>query len=344
MENKLQLALALSEEILSGIETESLKLSTVALRCLRLARLLSDEPAIQWLQYENSGYLRTPDGFIENNAFTIACNHGRELDQTKDGKRQIFVELADELETLIETNQSTIGTLTTNGVSLSGEYVVMAMRELRTDVSARNNAVTMLIKDSRRRLTILRAQYYNYAMSINFELKFSQSAEEIFQSYRLSVDTILGKLAPESIRRLAAAYERLSSDNPESWSQALTSCRRVFQEVSDALFDHMAISKKTEPYKTKSGKVLDLSGDNYKNRLFAIVDRISASKTSSNLVGSNIMYVVDWIENVHDVLSKGVHDLKVPLRFEDARQGILHTYIVLGDIANVVNASNGVHI
>ncbi len=231
----------------------------------------------------------------------------------------------------------TIGTLTTNGVSLSGDLVALAMRELRNDVSARNNAVTMLIKDSKHRLAILRAQYYNYAMSINFELKFSQSADEIFQSYRLSVDKILGKLAPESIRRLAAAYERLSSDNPESWSQALTSCRRVFQEVSDALFDNIAISK-TEPYKANSGKVLDVSGNNYKNRLFAVVDKINTSKTSFNLVGSNILYVVDWIENVHDVLSKGVHDLNVPLNFEDARQGILHTYIVLGDIANAVNA------
>lgn len=208
------------------------------------------------------------------------------------------------------------------------------------DVFTRNNALTMLIKYSKQLLAILRAQYYNYAMSVNFELKFSQSADEIFQSYRLSVDKILGKLAPESIRRLAAAYERLSSDNPESWSQALTSCRRVFQEVSEALFENMAIGKKTEPYKANSGKVLDVSGDNYKNRLFAIVDKISTSKTSSNLVGSNILYVVDWIENIHDVLSKGIHDLKVPLKFEDALQGILHAYVVLGDIAADVNASN----
>lgn len=341
MENKLQLALTLSEEILSGIETESLKLSTVALRCLRLARLLSDEAATQWLQYENSGYLRTPDGYIESNAFAIACNHGREIERSKDDKsQQMFTELADELETAIETSQAFIGTLTTNGVSISSEYATIALRELTSNVTARNNAVYALVKDSRRRLAILRAQYYNYAISINSELKFSQRADEIFQSYRLSVDKILGKLAPESIRRLDATYERLSSDNSESWSQALTSCRRVFQEVADALFDNMKIGERTEPYKTKSGKVLDVSGDNYKNRLFAVIDKISTSKTASNLVGSNILYVVDWVEYIHDVLSKGVHDLKEPLKFEDARQGILHTYIVLGDIATAVNTSN----
>jgi hypothetical protein len=336
MEDKLQLALALSEEILSGMETESIKLSSAALRCLRLARLIADEQAIVWLQYENSGYSKTPDGFIENTAFLVACSHGREVEQAKNGTRQIFVELADELVTLVETNQASIGTLTTNGVSLSGDMVALAMRELRTDITARNSAMAVLIKDSKHRLAILRAEYYNYAMSVNFELKFSQRAEEIFQSYRLAVDSKLSKLAPESIRRLNAAYDRLTSDNPESWSQALTSCRRVFQEVSDALFDKTAVSEKAIPYKTASGKILDVSGDNYKNRLFAIVDKLSKSKTTSDLIGSDIMYVVDWIENIHDLLSKGVHDLKKPLTYENARRGILHTYVLLGDIVSEV--------
>ena len=245
---------------------ESQKLSTIALLCLRLARLISDEASSQWLQYENSGYLKTPDGFIENNAFILACAHGREVEQSTDGKRMIFAELADELETIVEINKSSIGTLTTNGVSLAGDSVAVAMRELRTDVSAHNTAMAILVKDAKRRLAILRTQYYNYALSVNTELKFSGSADEIFQSYRLSVDKLLVKLAPESIRRLTAAYERLTSDNPESWSQALTSCRRVFQEVSDALFEHMNIGEKSALYKTTSGKVLDVSGDNYKNR------------------------------------------------------------------------------
>ncbi len=112
--DKIELALQLSEEILSGIETGSLNTSTVALRSLRLARLISDATAIQWFQYETTGYPTESDGHMENQAFIIACNHGRNLISNEDGTQRIFPELADELELTIQSTQKTIGNLTTS--------------------------------------------------------------------------------------------------------------------------------------------------------------------------------------------------------------------------------------
>jgi len=330
--DKVELALQLSEEILAGIETESLSTSAAALRCLRLARLISDGPAIQWFQYETTGYSETPDGHIENQAFMVACGHGREIVPSVEGKRQIFIELADEVEATIQTSQKAMGTLTTHGVSVAGEYAFAAIRELSSNVAAQTTAFLQIIKGSQRHLTILRGKYYDYVLSLNLELKFSQRAEEIFRSYRLSVDKLLAKLAPESLKRLDAAYERLSSTNPESWAQAVTSCRRVLQEVSDALFT----GSKPSPYTTKSGKVLDISGDHYLNRLFASVDALASSPTSRRLVGSNVIYVVDLIDNLHNILNRGVHDLDDKLTYEEARAAILHTYMLLGDVATLV--------
>lgn len=333
---RLELALQLSEEILTGIETETLKTSAAALRCLRLARLILDDNATEWLQYETKGYPLKSDGkHLEEKASQLACVHGRVSIQAN-GTLSAFTEVVDELEAKVQTAQSALSNTTTKGVSIAGDNALSAMEELCSTVSVNNISYSYQIERSRRHLAILRSQYYNYALSINLELKFSKRAEEIFRSYRLSVDKQLVALAPESLKRLDAAYERLSSTNPESWSQAVTSCRRVFQEVSNSLYKDPL----DKPYTAKSGKILDVSGDNYLNRLYATVDKIAASRSARHLVGSNIMYVINFIENLHNVLCRGVHNLEDQLTYEEARACILHTYMLLGDISILCSDSN----
>jgi len=344
MVDKLQAALELSEDILSGIETETINLAAAALRCLRLARLMSDVSAIEWLQYEAMGYPKEQEGLVRKEAFDIALAHGRSEVSSKDSERRVFLELADELTMQVQTAQEALKNFTTEGASVSGDAAWRAMNELTSTVSRSTDSLLKLVQTAQSRLCILRGQYYAYALSVNLELKFSQRAEEVFRSYRLSVDNQFIQLAPESLKRLDAAYERLSSANPESWSQALTSCRRVFQELSDALFERCCKSGKEKSYTTLSGKVLDVSGENYLNRLFAVVDSLEASRSQKRLVGSELMYVVDWIEKLYDILCRGVHKLDTPLAYEDARAGILHTYMLLGDIAVLLlgNDENGI--
>lgn len=327
---RLELALQLSEEILTGIETETLSTSSAALRCLRLARLISDDNAIEWLQYETKGYPYTSSG-IEPKIYKVACAHGREY-INKNNQKQVFIEVADELEAKVQAAQGAMDILTTKGVSISSDYALATMNSLTKAVSQKSNIWFSTIAEAQRNLALLRGQYYAYALSVNLELKFSKRAEEVFRSYRLSVDKQLVSLAPESLKRLDAAYERLSSTNPESWNQAVTSCRRVFQEISNSLYKDPL----DKPYITKSGKTLNVSGDNYLNRLYATVDKIAASRSARHLVGSNIMYAIDFIENLHNALCRGVHDLEDQLTYEEARACILHTYMLLGDISMLV--------
>jgi hypothetical protein len=328
-----ELALQLSEEILTGIETETLTTSSAALRCLRLARLISDDNAIEWLQYEIKGY-PSASGDIEAKAYQIACAHGREFNN-KDNQKRVFVEVADELEAKVQAAQSAMSILTSQGVSISSEFAIAAVQSLTRAVSQKSNIWYSTITESQRNLAILRGQYYTYALSVNLELKFSKEAEEVFRSYRLSVDKQLVALAPESLKRLEAAYERLSSTNPESWSQAITSCRRVLTEISNSLYK----GSLDKPYKTKSGICLDVSGDHYLNRLYATIDKVAVSPSARRLVGSNIKYVIDFIDNLHNALCRGVHDLDDKLTHDEARAAILHTYILLGDISTLVRDS-----
>lgn len=333
MEDKIQLALQLSEELLTGIEMETLSTTSIALRCLRLARLMSDRKSVQWLQYETSGYPRTKDGFIENESFQIGFDNGRGCYSEEDKKRSIFTELASELESLIQSNEAAIGALTTQGASVSGDYSVIALGNLSRSVQQHTSDIIQNIKKSHRSLSILRGRYYAYTLSVNMELKFSRKVEEIFHSYRSTIDSKFIELAPKSIKMLDASYERLSSTNTESWSQALTSCRRVFQEIADALFNITFKDYKDQIYITKSKKSLNITGDNYLNRIYAVIDDIQSSAANNTLIGSHILYVIDWAENLHSLLCKGVHS---ELTFEEARRGILHTYMCLGDISQLI--------
>lgn len=128
MESRLEKALIASEHLLEGMEAESISTSSALMQCLRLARLMSDSEGMQWLQYEFSGYPCTKEGFIETNAFNIALEMSRGYFFEK--KECIFTEIASELEQEIETLKLNVGTITTSGASVSGDYAFTGNKQL----------------------------------------------------------------------------------------------------------------------------------------------------------------------------------------------------------------------
>lgn len=181
-------------------------------------------------------------------------------------------------------------------------------------------------------LAILRGKYYEYALKVNIELSFSKGTGKIFDMYRENVDVALMELVPSSIQKLQAVYVSIDSNNQEKWSQALASCRRLFQDVSDALFEKNFPNFSEKEYKTKSGKELKITGDNYVNRLYAVIDNTQDKSINNTLAGSHVLFTVDWIENLHNQICKGVH---TDVTYEEAMRSILHCYICLGDIVNI---------
>lgn len=69
--NKVEKALNTCETVLDGIEDNTITTSSALLQCLKIARLLNDQEAIIWLQYEYGGYPRTKDGHIQSEAWEI---------------------------------------------------------------------------------------------------------------------------------------------------------------------------------------------------------------------------------------------------------------------------------
>ena len=328
---KFEQALETCEKILTGIELGTLSTSSTLMMCLRVARLSTDLDAIEWLQYENSGYPRNENGHILSNAWSIAFHNGRgSYNQKK--QRVIFSDLASELEGRITSQKSAINNYTTNGASVSGDYASVAMHNLTKTVTNSTSALLINIAENERKLSLLKARYYDYASKKHIELSFSSTTSDVFSVYREKVDSYFSKLPSDIISKLRAIDDKINSDNPELYSQALTTCRRLFGDVADELFKINFPNYTEKMYKTKSGKEIDVSGEHYKNKLSAVIEKLQDKSANKCLVGSNIIYLIDRLDTLKDLQCKGVHN---EISKDDAMQCIIHTYICLGDILSL---------
>ena len=323
MNSKLEEALNLSEEILNQLEDANVKTSVIALKCLRLARVMDDYESVDWLVCEMEGYKSTKDG-IPHDLFELGAKHGRERKNDK-GERILFTELSSELELLCESSQKSIGSYTTEGVSVAGEYSHVAMNNLLNSVTRNNTGTINVIKESQKKLSILRGEYYRYAMNINIQLKFSEKIESIFDDYRTIVDKYLADNLPTGTRKLSSIYSRLKEKDEESYSQASTSCRKLLREFIDDMFQKLYPDFSDKKIVLNSGKEFDITGDHYLNRMYAILDKVSISDMKKD----NVLQTASWIESINDRICNGLHN---DVSLTEIKDTILHLYILLGDM------------
>lgn len=335
MSEKINKAIEACNKVLNGLEDETISISSGLKLCLKVARLTNDEENLKWLMYESGGYPRAKDGNIELAAFNIGARHGRSY--IEKGQKHIFLELASELESKIASAKMQSHNFTTNGASTAGDYAVIAMNNLTNSVVTANRDLLSIISTCEKRLMILGNQYYDYALKKSIELSFGNISQNIFESYRETVNGYLSNVSKETLMKLQAIDESMQSDNSEMYSQTLTTCRRLYQELIAYLFECVSPKVENNLFKTKSGKEIDVSGEHFNNKLSAIIETLEDRTVKKSLIGSSIMYYLDWIENLTSLQSKGVHN---NISLEEARSCIIQTYIFAGEIINLYNNSN----
>lgn len=328
--DRIDKALQACAKVVDGIEDETISTSSALLQCSKIARLTNDDNAIIWFQYEYGGYPRDMKGNILYDAWKIAYINGRGY--IKNGEKLIFTELASELEEKSLAIRSALPNFTTQGASVSGEYAPTAMMNLTTVVARSTSTMVQDVATTNKRLAALKAKYYEYALKKQIELSFGNVANDIFIHYRERVDSAFSALSKETVLKLKAVEGKIESENQEFYSQALTTCRRILESTADELFNKHFPAYSSKTYQTKSGIEIDVSGDHYKNKLSAVVEKLEAKAARNTLVGSSITYLLDWMENLIKLQCKGVHS---DITREDAERCIIQTYIFLGDILNI---------
>ena len=325
-------AIAACEKIINGIEDGEITISSVLLQCMKVARLVNDVDAIEWLNYELGGYPLNDKGYLTTSAWDVAVQHGRSYVDKKDKKTYVFTDLVAELENIISNSKDALNNFSTQGFSVSGDMALLATSRMTENVNQATNNLLNTAKTNEQRLSVLKAQFYGYAIKWQMDLQFGNTAKKIFEEYQEKVSLSFSKLSTATLQKLSAIEDMMEDGNPERYSQVLTSCRRLWEDTAKQLFDEVLPNYKEKLFKTKIGKEIDVSGDHYNNKLSAVIETLQGKAAKNTLVGSETIYLVDWMEQINNSQSSGVHS---NVTREQAMQCIIHTYIALGDILNL---------
>ena len=334
-------ALELSSEISGDIELSRASLTISALKASRLARLLNHFDAKEVFRYEASGYPTTPTG-VPPEVWRLAAMAGRtvQLKDAKSGETKTFayLESVEQLEIQIEAAKVGLQAARDRDVSVSSanpqQYVWTPMGNFME-----RKGLHEQIAQGSQRLSSRRALQYDYVSKRHYELKFSGLAQDVFSSIRDAVDRQVANAVPTAVHKFNAVHENLRSTNPEDWSNAVHSCRRILQDLADALFPPKAEGKVVgEGNKTREIK---LGPDQYINRLICFVQDNAMSQRFEEVVGSHLSFLGDRLDAIFRAAQKGSHS---SVGQKEANRYVVYTYMVVGDILSLKRETQADHI
>jgi hypothetical protein len=333
-------ALELSSEILKNIELSELPLTNIALKASRLARLLNDFEVQRIMVLESGGYPQAQPNKVSPDIWQLAVTAGRRItsedSETGEVLEHIYAESVSELEERLRLGEAALAAARDPDVSLTSANPNQYVRGPAGNQTEREQA-KVLIATSAQRLASRRAFIHDYTSRKHYELRLSNIADDVFNRTRERVDAVIGEAVPDSIKRLSAVYENLQSENPEDWSNAVHSCRRVLQDLADEVFP----PQDEDRFVPANGKdrVIKLGRQNYINRIMAFVQDSSHSKSYEQLVGSHLRFIGERLDSVFKAAQKGSHDTIISR--EEADRYVIYTYLIVGDILSLRESISG---
>jgi hypothetical protein len=304
-----QEALNLAEGLLTDIEFSETSTSKRVMKAMRLARLMRDDAAQEWLGFE-------VNGGPGNEAGTKWMTRTRRW--TNQEEKKGWWSPAASIEAVRNSSQDALKTLG-GSLSLSGDSINVPMRD-------RHNLIISYTKnatETEQVLSAIDAQLYQYAANVYAELRFSEIQASLFEQSRVAVDATLATMAGDALKKIESVNERLQSDDAEAISQAMSTCRRLIDSVADHVFP-----ARDEPY--------DLSGQSLNVKKNAVLNRINAYLHMNGVGGSRATRLRQSLSGIYERVSAGVH---ADVDSHEARYLFLSTYVLLGEVLSLPAAS-----
>ncbi len=285
------------------------------------------------MEYEASGYPSTPSG-VASDIYALAVAAGREY-QRKDSRsgeisNYIYTTSIEELEQEVKSSEAALAAAREPDVSVSSANPNQIVWNPAGNKFERDTIRSTAAR-AQRQLSTRRSFIYSYVLRCAHELRFSGIAGDIFSRIREKVDSAIGNHVPGAVQKLAAVYDNLQTDNPENWANAVHSCRRILQDLADAVYPPCD-DKIVEVNGIK--RTIKLGADNYINRLIAFLDEKSRSDRFNEIVGSHLAFIGDRLDSIFKAAQKGSHADIVSK--EEADRYVVYTYLVTGDILSLL--------
>jgi hypothetical protein len=272
------------------------------MKATRLARLMRDDAAQEWLGFEINGVPSSDKGMQWMT---------RTRRWTNKEEKEGYWAPAASLEAIRDASQGALNAFS-GGVSLSGDYVTIAMRERNGQINQHTNNVSKMEQV----LSAIDARLYGYASDVYAELRFSEIQASLFEQSRVAVDGTLAAMAGDALKKIESVSERLHSDDAEGISQAMSTCRRLIDSVADHVFP-----ARDEPY--------DLNGQPLTVKQNAVLNRINASLHTRGVRGGRTDRLRRSLSDIYGRVSTGVHS---DVDSHEARYLFLATYVLLGEV------------
>lgn len=326
-------ALELSEEILRNFELSEIPTQNIVLKCLRLARLINDFEALEWLKQEANGFELNEKGYLTDIAWMATGKSGRRYfiddPDSKAAKpkkvERAFTQTIAVLEASVIAAKARMEVAYDRNISLSSHSQYSQIAPPGNVVE--RNSIATLIRDNTEKIEKVKSRLYEYAFNVNYELKFGEITEDIFTRKRKNVDIILKDICPEAIQKFISVYENLKSDNDEDWANAVHTCRRILKDVADVLYP-----PSDEPIQVPGRKPIKVGEEQYINRLIQYINSKSTSEKFSSIVGSHLSFIGERLDGVYEATNKGTH---AEVTLDEAERYIIYTYLVIGDILSL---------
>lgn len=316
-------ALQIADEALRALELGELPLVSVAMRAGRIARLLGESDYERIFQWEVGGYPTTPKGLAPD-TWRLAGMANRHYPNTSQTNQEpvtlAYLEAIEVIESAVSTAAQRLAFLNATPASKQGFAEPLERVGL-----------TQSLERSVKRLAARRSLLYDYLSSRFHQLRYSNITADAFSRLRLRVDARLAAKVPIAVQQFDSVYANLQSSNAEDWSNALHSCRRILENLADALFSP------TDAVRVKGNKTITLGPANYKNRLICYAEDHSESRTFQAVVGSHLSFLIDRLDALFDATNKGTH---TTVAHADADRYVIYTYVVIGDLLSLGESSN----
>lgn len=139
----------------------------------------------------------------------------------------------------------------------------------------------------------------------------------------------LSDIAPELGNKLWSAlntYE--SAEINEQYAQVTTSCRRIFEYVTDCLFP-----AQKEPSETGNS----LKADKYRNRIFEYAKQNRISSTNVDLIVASTEVLFTQWSKLNNLTNKGVH---AEVFRKETRRCLIRTVMMIDDIISLTDGTD----